>query len=127
MPDGRTEARALRAQPAGRDTFESQLRPLIEPACQLAYGVLGGWQEAEDAVQEAAFKAWNNLHRLREGTTTIRPWFLAIVRNQSLSVRRRRWFSTVRRPDLNVAAARPPRDAADRVDLDRAIAGLNQA
>jgi RNA polymerase sigma factor (sigma-70 family) len=51
---------------------------------------------AEDAVQEATFKAWRALPRLRPGTTTLRPWFLTIVANQCRSMRRNRWRSVLR-------------------------------
>ncbi len=38
-------------------------------------------EAAEDAVQEAAFKAWRKLSHLREGHEP-RPWFLGIVANE---------------------------------------------
>ena len=38
--------------------FTSLLRPLLEPAYRLAAGMLQDRPLAEDAVQEAAVKAW---------------------------------------------------------------------
>ena len=58
--------------------FTSLLRPLLEPAYRLAVGMLQDRQLAEDAVQEAAVKAWRKIHQLREGTE-MRPWFLQAV------------------------------------------------
>jgi RNA polymerase sigma-70 factor (ECF subfamily) len=116
------------ARSGSREAFESLLRPLIGPACQLAFGILSDWQEAEDAVQEAAYKAWKHVGGLRPGTSTLRPWFFAIVRNQCLSVRRGRWFSLVRSPEVRLAAAPAPDDEAARhVDLERALLGLTRS
>jgi RNA polymerase sigma-70 factor (ECF subfamily) len=52
-------------------------------------------QAAQDAVQEAAFKAWRKLRHLRDGSE-MRPWFLGIVANECRSVRRSRWSSVVK-------------------------------
>src|SRR4030088_912220 len=65
----------------------SLLRPLLEPAYRLAAGMLQDRQLAEDAVQEAAVKAWRKLHQLREGAE-MRPWFLGIVANECRATRR---------------------------------------
>jgi RNA polymerase sigma-70 factor (ECF subfamily) len=115
------------AQSGSRQAFESLLTPLIEPACQLGFGILGDWQEAEDAVQEAAYKAWKHIGRLKPGTTTLRPWFFAIVRNQSLSARRGRWFSLIRSGNILLASASvPDEDATRHVDLERALIRLRR-
>ncbi len=74
---------------------------------------------AEDAVQEAALKAWRNLDRLRWGSP-LRPWFLAIVANECRSARRSRWWRVVRFGDL-VPRARSIEPSADRVDLAAAL------
>src|SRR5260370_38166241 len=71
--------------------FTSLLRPLLEPAYRLAAGMLQDRQLAEDAVQEAAVKAWRKMHQLREGSE-IRPWVLGIGRHEGRATRRgRRW------------------------------------
>src|SRR6266478_2832242 len=75
--------------------FAQLLRPQYDVAFRLALGLLHDANEAEDAVQEAAFKAWRRLGNLREGTS-LRPWFLAIVANQCRTVSRRRWWSVVK-------------------------------
>jgi RNA polymerase sigma-70 factor (ECF subfamily) len=126
MSGGTTSQLTDAARSGSREAFEALLRPLIEPGCQLAFGILGDWQEAEDAVQEAAYKAWMNIGRLREGTTSLRPWFFTIIRNHCLSVRRGRWFSVVRRADLGLTAGRTlDEDASRHLDLQRALKELN--
>ena len=61
--------------------FERLLAPLMLPAYRLAFGMLRDREEAEDAVQEAAFKAWRHRRSFRAGAQ-LRPWFFAIVGNQ---------------------------------------------
>jgi len=55
-----------RARHGDLAAFEYLLSPLIEPACQLARAILSDWYEAEDAVQEAALRAWGAVVRLRD-------------------------------------------------------------
>src|SRR5437762_12520532 len=76
--------------------FTALLRPLLEPAYRLAAGMLQDRQLAEDAVQEAAVKAWRKINQLREGTE-MQPWFLGIVANECRTTRRGRWRSEERR------------------------------
>ena len=125
----------VEAAPAGRDlvasarrgdasAFALLLEPLWEPAYKLAYSMLRERAGAEDAVQEAAAKAWRAAVRLREDSDDLRPWFLTIVANQCRSMRRSRWARVLR-------LARPPERAAaaagidDRIDLERALARLS--
>jgi RNA polymerase sigma-70 factor, ECF subfamily len=113
------------------EAFETLLAPLVEPACQLAYSILRDWQEAEDAAQEAALKAWRAVARLREDTTSLRPWYLTIVANEARSRRRGRWWSVLRfadPPEANRGSASPgPEDEASlRTDLDRAMRRLTE-
>jgi RNA polymerase sigma-70 factor (ECF subfamily) len=80
---------------------------------------------AEDAVQEAAFKAWRKLTQLREGSD-IRPWFLGIVANECRSARRSRWWSVMRSalPDDSVQS---PDDAIlTGVELRRALRAMDR-
>jgi RNA polymerase sigma-70 factor, ECF subfamily len=106
-----------RARDGDAGAFRAPLEPLIVPACRLAYSRLHDWQEAEDAVQEAALKAWRAMSRLRQETAGLRPWFLAIVTSQARSVRRRRSFRTITMGDLLPLreAPAPAPDARDGV------------
>lgn len=77
---------------------------------------------AEDAVQDAALKAWRKLDRFRPGAE-MRPWFLAIVANECRTARRSRWWKVVQFADagqLGVGVA-SDRHWADRMDLDAAL------
>jgi RNA polymerase sigma-70 factor (ECF subfamily) len=84
------------ARGGDEQAFESLVEPLLEPSFRLACGILLDRAAAEDAVQEATFKAWRALPRLRADTTSLRPWFLTIVANQCRSMRRNRWGSVLR-------------------------------
>jgi RNA polymerase sigma-70 factor (ECF subfamily) len=108
-------------------TFEDLLSSCSTPAFHLACAMLGDAQEAEDAVQEAAVKAWRHFNRFRHDAS-FQTWFLAIVANQCRSMRRTRGWqmrrgaelpevplasheaSTVRRMDVQSVVARLPRE-----------------
>jgi RNA polymerase sigma-70 factor (ECF subfamily) len=79
---------------------------------------------AEDAVQEAAIKAWRKLPSLRD-RSAIEPWFLSIVANQCRSVRRGRWWSVVKFPELRNDSPAEDQNAS-ALDLDRALDRLSQ-
>src|SRR5580704_14562182 len=85
----------LEAAKHGDDgAFETLLTPLLEPGYRLAGGMLQNHQAAQDAVQEAALKAWSKLWQLRH-EAQMKPWFLAIVANECRATRRSRWSSVV--------------------------------
>ena len=103
--------------------FTSLLRPLLEPAYRLAAGMLQDRQLAEDAVQEAAVKAWRKIHQLREGAE-MRPWFLGIVANECRTTRRSGWWGVLKiNPDRRGADA-PDEEAVRGVDLRNALRRL---
>ena len=105
---------------AAPENFELVLGPLMPAAYRLSAAILGDRDLAEDAVQEAAIKAWRKLPSLRE-RSSLEPWFLAIVANQCRAMRRQRWWSVIRRADVELPS-RPAEDlAVETLDLDRAI------
>jgi RNA polymerase sigma-70 factor (ECF subfamily) len=85
--------------------------------------MLGDSREAEDAVQEAAVRAWLRLGQLRAGAA-LQPWFFAIVANQCRSVRRRPWWSVIRLAELRRPVPDSEEIAVNSLDLDRALAEL---
>ena len=72
-------------------------------AFRTAYLITGSAADAEDAVQEAAVKAYRALGRFRRGEP-FRPWLLAIVANEARNRRR----SAGRRERLALRAAEDP-------------------
>jgi RNA polymerase sigma-70 factor (ECF subfamily) len=104
--------------------FGELLTPVLSPAFRLAMTMLKDKAAAEDAVQEAALKAWRKLGRFREGSD-LRPWFLAIVANECRSMRRTRWWHVTRLADLRRGAT-SDQGWADRLDLDAALDRLPQ-
>ncbi len=103
--------------------FDRLVGPLAEAAYGLALTMLRDPAEAEDAVQEAALKAWRRLDTLRDGSA-VRPWFFAIVANQCRSVRRARWWTVLRVADAPAGVDGVEDAAARGTDLRRALAGL---
>jgi RNA polymerase sigma factor (sigma-70 family) len=59
--------------------FEAAVLPWLDAGYNLARWLLRDEAAAEDAVQEAALRAYRYLHALRGADA--RPWFLGIVRN----------------------------------------------
>ncbi|TMC08823.1 MAG: sigma-70 family RNA polymerase sigma factor [Chloroflexi bacterium] len=117
-----------RARTGDVSAFEGLLAPLVEPGCQLAYAILGDWQEAEDAAQEGALKAWRAIGRLRDDTSSLRPWYLTIVANEARSRRRGRWWSVLKlsEPAATTSVLGPEEAASLRADLDAAMRRLTE-
>jgi RNA polymerase sigma-70 factor (ECF subfamily) len=80
-------------------------------------------QEAEDVVQEAALKAWGRVRQF-QGEDDMKPWFLAIVANQSRSVRRSKWWSVMRAPETSADLQSSEDGLIDHADLRQALMRL---
>ena len=100
------------------DNFSLLLEGVLDPAFRLAMTMLNDRSAAEDAVQEAALKAWRHSDRLRPGAE-LRPWFLAIVANECRSTRRSRWRRVVRLAE--VWSERRSDRLEERIDLNVAL------
>ena len=100
--------------------FDLLVGPHLEAGYRTALAILRDPDEARDAVQESALKAWRNIRRL-QSRDSARAWFLAIVANHCRSTRRTRWWSVERRPEMD--RVDDPKET-DSVDIERALAGL---
>jgi len=107
------------------NAFEILLQPLLEPGYRLAGGMLQDHQAAQDAVQEAAFKAWRKLRQLRDGSE-MRPWFLGIVANECRSARRSRWSSVVKVVEPAKAESMPSDSVLSGIELRNALRALDE-
>jgi len=113
------------AKAGDRNAFDSLVGPLIDPAFRLAFGMLHDREAAEDAVQEAAFRAWRSLGNLRPGTQ-MRPWFFAIVANQCRSTLRSRWRKVLKLDGLGAPSLSVDDPVVRGADLRRAIRKLKR-
>jgi len=114
------------AKQGDESAFELLLEPLLDQGYRLACAMLHDHHAAEDAVQEAAFKAWLKVSQLREGSE-MRPWFLGIVANQCRSARRSRWWSVVRTSGPEQAGASPDDTVLEGMELRRALRSMDPA
>jgi RNA polymerase sigma-70 factor (ECF subfamily) len=112
------------ARSGDASAFALLLDPLWESAHRLAFSMLSEREAAEDAVQEAALKAWRGVRKLRPNTTSVRPWFFTIVANQCRSTRRNRWSSVLRFANLAQVGRASHADLDRSLDLARALHGL---
>jgi RNA polymerase sigma-70 factor (ECF subfamily) len=119
QPSGSGRAVTVTRDQAQAEDFEAELRPLIPMALRLAAGMRLDPQDAEDAVQTAALRAWSKRSN-RRPDTDLRPWFLAIVANQCRETRRARWSSVLRFADPPETATQGG-DPAGRIDLITAL------
>lgn len=105
-------------------TLESRLADLAPPGFRLACALLHDPSAAEDAVQEAALKAWRKADRLRPGSDPL-PWFLGIVANECRSTLRGRWWTLRASGAVIAEVVRGPEDEVLRgADLRREIRRL---
>jgi RNA polymerase sigma factor (sigma-70 family) len=104
-------------------SFEAELQPLLGVALRLATAMRLERNDAEDAVQEAALRAWRRRENRHPGTD-LRPWFLAIVANQCRETRRARWASVLRLADPPNQTAVVAADTADSLDMSTALRRL---
>ena len=122
--DGAWSVNSIRSSLDAEATdFEADLRPVLPVALRLAAGMRLDRNDAEDAVQEAALRAWRKRDTRRPGTS-LRPWFLAIVANQCRETRRARWASVLRFADPPVRHDSVRPDAAGTADLVNALRRL---
>lgn len=110
--------------------FEAAALPHLSAAYAVARRILADHQDAQDAVQEAYFRAWRHFESFRGDD--VRPWLLVIVRNASLTLRRRRAGERAATPIIAAEELPAPGDtpesalirAASQARVRQAIARL---
>jgi len=110
----------------GPAAFTAQLEAVLDQAHRLATVILRDRTAAEDAVQEAALKAWQKQGQLRGGAGGFKTWFLSIVANECRMARRRRWWHVIRMPEPPLAPG-STQDLSVAGDLLAAISKLSPA
>src|SRR4029077_18618482 len=100
---------------AEADAFMDAIGPVLPIAYRLAYALVHSRHDVDDIVQEATLQAWRHRGALRRAGA-IRPWFLAIVANQCRQAVRKRWWSVIRRPELDSTAGRAADHAIDDIE-----------
>lgn len=123
MDDLQEQALIARAMEGDRGAYERLLTATTRSASRLAFGLLQDRSLAEDAMQEAALRAWRRLQNLRTGSR-FQPWFMGIVANQCREIRRGHWWQIVQIPDSIAAAGTDESAWLEGEDLRRAIGGL---
>ncbi|HZA87413.1 MAG TPA: sigma-70 family RNA polymerase sigma factor [Acidimicrobiales bacterium] len=94
-----------RARAGNGDAFRALTEPHRRELQMHCYRMLGSFQDAEDAVQDALLAAWQGLGRFEE-RASIRTWLYRIATNRCLNALR----STSRRPakEWNIPEVEPP-------------------
>jgi RNA polymerase sigma-70 factor (ECF subfamily) len=104
---------------AARSGDEAAFRALIEPLSRelsaYSYRLLGGYQEAEDALQETRLKAWRHLEAY-EPSASFRAWVYRIATNTCLDLLRQRQRRLLP-PDVGPPVAPGPPTTEPRADI----------
>jgi DNA-directed RNA polymerase specialized sigma24 family protein len=86
-----------RREELGRDVYMARVEGVLDPSYRLATVMLLDYGAAEDAVHDAAVRAWAQYRKLNGDVTSFRTWFLAIVAAECRRVGRWRPFGPRRR------------------------------
>jgi RNA polymerase sigma-70 factor (ECF subfamily) len=136
-PGGELDDLVEAARAGDRLAFEQLLERDAPIAYRAALAVLRSPTDAEDALQEATFRAWERLPQLRDAATWT-PWFRRIAIRAAIDHARRGYHRREVNLDPGVATeADSTADADERLTLlaaigllppdDRAILGLRYA
>jgi len=77
------------AQSGDDEAFDMLVRAHLPALYRFCVRYLGSRDEAEDAVQDALFKAWKAVGRF-DGDKPFRPWLFRIARNSATDLMRKR-------------------------------------
>jgi RNA polymerase sigma-70 factor (ECF subfamily) len=115
VPEKTEEALLAAARNGDETAFRELLEPLRRELSAYAYRMLGGFQDAEDALQETCLKAWRHLAAY-EPQATFRAWVYRIATNTCLDLlrkERRRVFPQ----DVGAPVAPGPPTTEMRADI----------
>lgn len=107
-----------------RRHFEATVEPLLPRSAAFAHAQLGNRQDAEDAIQDAALRAYQRLGAY-DPSRPFAGWWFAILRNCCHDILRRRQRMAACELHEVPQLDRPPLDEQDA--LDQALAGLSAA
>jgi len=112
----KSEPALVDAAKAGSEAaFRALLEPLNRELSAYAYRMLGGYQDAEDALQETRLKAWRHLGAY-EPSASFRAWVYRIATNTCLDLLRQRQ-RRVLPPDVGPPVTPGPPTTAPREDI----------
>ncbi len=124
------KAVVLRARAGDCNAYEDLVRRFQDMAVGYAYALLGDWQEAEDAAQDAFISAWYGLIKLRD-VAAFPGWFRRIVHTQAHRRLRSRGPLAVSLELVGEYAVAGPTQALEdgklRAELASGIAALPEA
>jgi RNA polymerase sigma-70 factor, ECF subfamily len=106
--------------------FSDDLEAVLDPAYRLATLMLRDHAAAEDAVQEAAIKAWRKHDQLRGGPAAFRAWFLSIVANECRMTRRGRWWKVLPLFESSRTQGSPEEEIVSGSDVRAALMRLDE-
>jgi RNA polymerase sigma-70 factor (ECF subfamily) len=106
--------------------FAAALRPLLRPGAAYAASLLGGRADAEDAVQQAALRAWERRGQY-DPRYPFRAWWFAILRHHCLDAWRRRARIARAAPPGEEVVVVPQEAVLDRIALEKALGALTAA
>jgi RNA polymerase sigma-70 factor (ECF subfamily) len=108
------------------DDFRQWVEPLLKPSAAYAFVLLGNRADAEDAVQEAALKAYRKSADF-DYSRSFRGWWFAILRNCCRDLRRRsRPARHVNSLDEQLAVQVAADLAGQKEELRRALGRLSE-
>jgi len=114
-PEKSDQALVDAAKSGDEAAFRGLVQPLSRELSAYAYRMLGGYQDAEDALQETLLKAWRHL-RSYEPDASFRAWVYRVATNTCLDMLRQRQ-RRVLPPDVGPPVAPGPPTTATREDL----------
>ena len=115
VPEKSEQALVDAARAGDAAAFRALVEPLSRELSAYAYRMVGGYQDAEDALQETRLKAWRHLGSY-EPTATFRAWLYRIATNTCLDMLRQRQ-RRVLPPDVGPPVAPGPPTTEMREDI----------